>query len=208
MMDIFPFEQGFVSFVDAKGPRKGEFGFLKYLGYLLESGHLKPRSLLLFDGEKSFMTPKVQQFLMKNSIFHDVIRPSELHQLLSPCDNHFHSTFKSKYYAEISQRSISYLSTISKLKLAKQCYESVSTESIISMFRKCGLLGGDFRSTVSNLVNEGLHYLGGNDRKIQRKNLTLYIEWCKANNLEDIYLRNYQNCKEHITEFLSPSRAH
>jgi hypothetical protein len=204
--EIFPEGEGFVSYVASNAQRRGERGFLKYLEFLIEFGHLPPRSVLIFDGETSFVTPMVQNFLRENSIFYFVILPPVLHQLLSPCDNHFHSTFKLKFYSEISNLSVSALGTIAKLRIAKRCYDEVSPQSVLSMFRKCGLLGpdsgGDFRSIITHLVNEGLHYLGGRNRKVHQRNLSVYIEWCKSNNLEEAYLKRYQICSNQISDFL------
>jgi hypothetical protein len=202
--DIFKPGEGFISYVPSKQRRRGEFGFLKYLDYLVENGHLPERSLLLFDGEKSFVTPKVQQFLLNHAIFCDVIRPSCLHQLLSPCDNSFHSTFKLKYYSEISNMSVSSLLAATKLKIAKRCYDMVSSDSVISMFKKCGLLGGDLNEIVTRLVYDGLCYTDRLRRDFYRMNLKIFLSWIKENRLERVYLKNYSQCRENIMNFLNP----
>lgn len=82
-----------------KKQRPGETGMLNYLNYMInEVGFIKRGDMLLFDGEASFTTPKVQKFMLDSGVHPLSITPSVLHQLLNPCDNNFHSAFKLSYY--------------------------------------------------------------------------------------------------------------
>lgn len=183
--------------------RPGEFGFLKFLEYLAQIKFLKPGTMILFDGERSFMTKKIQEFCVAHHFYAFVIKPAILHQLLNPCDNSFHSLFKLSYNQEISNRSsIDKITTKEKLQIARKCYEDVPKDAVISMFKKCGLFGGDYEAMIGNLVNEGLHYLRGDKKLSHQKQLRSYIKWCQFNKLEDSHLEKYHDFQSQIVNFL------
>lgn len=193
-------ENARICFIPAEGPvnekRKGkkvyvrpaEKGMLLYLNYMINVARFfKRRTLLICDGERCFRTPLVNSFLEENGIFMMVITPSVLHQLINPCDNDFHSVFKSKFYRVISNRNEPTISVKEKLLLAKDCYENISSLSIKNMFVKCGLTDLDENKTdvLAKLVSEGIKCLGKNE-EYHRKNLICYLKWCVENHHEDL----------------------
>jgi hypothetical protein len=85
-----------------KNIRPAERGMLKYIDYMVnEAGFLERGDFLIFDGERSFSTATVKALMVSYGIVPFVIKPSLLHQLLSPADNNFHATFKLAYYRGI-----------------------------------------------------------------------------------------------------------
>jgi hypothetical protein len=163
-----------------------ERGMLAYIYYNVNvSGYLKRGDFLLFDGEASFRTPVVKEMLRSYGITGYVIKPSSLHQLLSPCDNHFHALFKLAYYRSLSRRNSSTISGEAKLQLALQCYRAIDSTAIISMFTKCGILptpGQDRTTTLWKLMSEGICTL---ERvPSHRRNLFSFLKHCdKTNNI-------------------------
>lgn len=158
-----------------------ERGMLAYLFYMVYvAGYLKKGDILLFDGEASFRTPGVKQLMAECGIVPLVIEPSCLHQLLSPCDNHFHSILKLSYYRLLSNENLSSISEEEKLKLAYQCYHAVDESSVVSMFRKCGLLPSedDSATVVTKLMSEGIGSIGKS--AMHRRNLLKFLNWCRA----------------------------
>lgn len=162
---------------------------LAYLKYMVKvSGFLRRGDLLLFDGERAFSTPLVKAYMLKKGITPMIFQPALLHQFLNPCDNDFHSVFKMKYYRLVSRGNYSKLSDYDKFWLAKSAYESISPASIRAMFERCGLVenGRDKSDVVYDLMFEGIRALGRND-SFHRNNLAEYLDWCKRNNLADLY---------------------
>ncbi len=167
-----------------KDQRPAERGMLAYLYFMVNiSGYLSPGDYLLFDGEASFRTEAVLELMRKYSLHPLVIEPSQLHQFLSPCDNHFHSIFKLSYYRAVSKETTSILSNEKKILLAFQCYQAIGHESIISMFQKCGLLPTtkDQRDVVLDLMSEGLKSIRSSD--MHQRNLVSYLKWCDDSDL-------------------------
>jgi hypothetical protein len=162
---------------------------LAYLDYMVNTaGYLKRGDFLLFDGEKSFTTPAVKQFLEECGIFPFVLTPSMLHQFLNPADNNFHALLKLGYYRRLSRGNYSKLSIPEKFLMAKESYESIGSASIISMFKRCGLVETeeDKSSIVSNLMFEGMRALNRN-QDFHKNNLGAYLEWCDQSNLSFLY---------------------
>jgi len=194
--------RGFLGYVPRSFKRPGEAGFKKYLEYLIQHKVLKPRSLLIFDGEKAFTTPLIQQFMRKHKIYPFPIRPSLLHQLLNPCDNSFHSVLKAKYNQEISDRSSDIISIAEKMRIAESCYYGISKESVVDMFKKCGIFGGNPQEIVAHSVNECIKYSRGKSRTLYQTCLLAFVEWCFDNKLESAHLQDYQKSIRHIQNFL------
>jgi hypothetical protein len=143
--------------------------------------YLSVGDYLLFDGEASFRTEAVQRLMSSYSLNPLVIEPSQLHQLISPCDNHFHSILKLSYYRLVSQESTSVISDEKKLLMAFQCYRRIGSDTILSMFRKCGLLTlRDKRTVVMELIAESVKSVRSSDT--HRSNLLCYLRWCDENN--------------------------
>lgn len=160
-----------------------ERGMYAYLFYMVKiAGFLKDGDILLFDGEASFRTPGVRKMMTEFGIVPIVIEPSSLHQLLSPADNSFHSLFKISYYRLLSNQNRSAISEVEKLKLAYTCYHAIESDSIISMFRRCGLLPTeeDLESVVLKLMSEGICAIGKS--RFHRKSLQMYLKWCGESN--------------------------
>ena len=152
-----------------------------------EAGFFRAGDILISDGEKSFNTQLIQEYLKESEIILFVIEPSILHQFMNPCDNHFHSVLKLSYYKEISSRNYQQVTADQKFLLAKSCWDRISQDSVRQMFRKCGLVntGEDKRSIVMNLMHEGLSCLGKHNN-FHRKCLISYLEWCKENELSHL----------------------
>jgi hypothetical protein len=168
-----------------KNIRPAERGMVKYLEYMIhDAKFLKEGDFILFDGEKSFTTPLIRRILEENGITYRVFKPSILHQFLNPADNNFHSLFKLKYYRLISRGTYATLSLSEKFKKAKQSYDAISDESIVSMFVRCGLVNSelDKRSIVHNLVFEGIRALDKHNG-FHKLCLKSYLRWCKENDL-------------------------
>jgi hypothetical protein len=162
---------------------------LSYLEYMVNSaGYLKRGDFLLFDGEKSFTTPAVKRFLEESGIHPFVLTPSMLHQFLNPADNNFHALLKLGYYRRLSQGNYAKLSIAEKFLMAKESYDSIGVSSIISMFRRCGLVETeeDKTSIVYKLMFEGMRSLNRNG-DFHKNNLAAYLEWCDQNNLSFLY---------------------
>jgi len=166
---------------NGKDMTPAERGMLAYLFYNVNvSGFLNRGDVLMFDGEASFQTPVVKEMLKRCGIRGLVIKPPELHQLLSPCDNHFHALFKLAYYRLLANQSVSKLSNDTKLQLALECYRAIDNFSIISMFKKCGLLptpGQEKRTTLMKLISEGICAVKKSPS--HRRNLVCYLKWCE-----------------------------
>lgn len=196
-MDVFAgVEDAFVSYVPIvknpvtkKNVRPAERSMLAYLDYMInEAGFLEPGDFLLFDGELSFSTPLVQTFLETHGVFPLVIKPSLLHQLLSPSDNNFHAYFKLSYYRRLSQRNSSTISIAEKLMLAKQSYDGIHDYTIRALFRRCGLVKSneDKRTIVYNLMFESIRGLNKH-QQLHKNALAAYLKWCSMNNLKNLY---------------------
>lgn len=137
---------------------------------------------LLFDGESSFRTPAVKSFMKKHEIYPLVITPSLLHQLLSPCDNSFNSIFKQYYYRYLASENCSTITEERKINLALKSYKKISSQSISSMFKKCGWVPHhDLRGSILNLMSEGTGPVKNNEN--HKSNLMSYLKWCIDNNL-------------------------
>lgn len=195
-LDIFTGMNAHISYVPIlknpvtkKNIRPAERSMMAYLDYMInEAGFLEPGDFLLFDGERSFSTPLVQQFLESHGVFPLVIKPSLLHQLLSPADNNFHSYFKLSYYRRLSQRNSSTISIAEKLVLAKQSYDAVSSSTIRALFRRCGLVKSDAdkRTVVYDLMFECIRALNKH-QQLHKNALAAYLKWCMTNNLTFLY---------------------
>lgn len=195
-----------------KKVRPGEKGMLHYLNFMINEAQFfnqgkisiifanyKSQSnmfhlaltivgdIILSDGEKCFDTPLVQQYLLQYNITHFVIEPSVLHQLISPCDNNLHSILKLGYYRRLSKGNHQSFSVVQKLRLAKECWDEISNETVANLFHKCGLSSSapDKRSVVMNLILEGMSALGKNNQ-LHRKNLLSYLQWCDDNSLNHL----------------------
>jgi hypothetical protein len=91
--------------------RPGERSMLAYCRYMIDIAQfIQDGDMLIFDGEKSFTTDAVQNFLSSRGVMPFVFRPSCLHQFLNPCDNNFHSLFKMSYYRLISHENFRQIS--------------------------------------------------------------------------------------------------
>lgn len=171
-----------------KKVRPGEKGMLHYLNFMInEAQFFNQGDIILSDGEKCFDTPLVQQYLLQYNITHFVIEPSVLHQLISPCDNNLHSILKLGYYRRLSKGNHQNFSVVQKLRLAKECWDEISNETVANLFHKCGLSSSapDKRSVVMNLILEGMSALGKNNQ-LHRKNLLSYLQWCDDNSLNHL----------------------
>lgn len=162
-----------------------ERGMYAYLFYMAKIARfLKEGDVLLFDGEASFRTAGVRQLMNECGIIPIVIEPSSLHQLLSPSDNNFHSLLKISYFRLLSNENRSAITEEEKLKLVYKCYHAIEPSSIISMFRRCGLLPSDesLESVVLKLMSEGITVIGKS--QLHRANLRKFLGWClNTNNL-------------------------
>lgn len=169
-----------------KNIRSGERGMLAYLEYMIEEAQfIKKGDFLLFDGEKAFYTPLIQSYLLEKGVSPFVIEPSKLHQFMNPCDNNFHSLFKSSYYRITSSQN-SPVSIPKKYAIARDCYHAISEHVVAQMFVKCGLIGdADKQTTILRLVFEGMGCLWKYDQ-FHRKNLIAYMDWCEENNLKHL----------------------
>lgn len=184
-LNLFSPESGYICYVPilknstTKDIGPAERSMIAYLYYMVNIAQfLRPGDFLLFDGESSFRTAAVQQWMKKYKLNPIVIEPSQLHQFLNPCDNHFHSVFKLSYYRSLSKLNCSHISDEKKLLLAFQCYHAISRDSIISMFRKCGLITNqNKRDVILKLVAEGLEPVGASN--LHKVNLMSYLRWCK-----------------------------
>lgn len=169
--------------------RPGEAGMLAYMRFMFETtGFYQTGDLILADGEKAFDTPVVQEYFRDNGLYFLTIQPAAIHALLSPCDNHFHSLLKLSYYRALANDNHLYVSLEQKFALYKTCYDRITAETIVAMFRKCGLIdsrGRDKRGILLNLLNEGLSCLGKYNG-FHRSNLLAYLEWCRAKDLPDL----------------------
>lgn len=171
--------------VTKKNIRPGEAGMKAYLDFMIdEAQFFQEGDILISDGERSFDTPLIQEYLKNRGIYLFVIEPSVLHQFMNPCDNHFHSILKLSYYREISHGNYQHVSVDQKFRIAKNCWDKIDQETIVQMFKKCGLIstGEDKRSIVMKLMHEGLSCLGKHNN-FHRQSLLSYLEWCKDNNL-------------------------
>lgn len=164
--------------------------------------YIRPRTMILFDAEKSFITPLIQEFFLKHSIFPFIFEPS-LHHLLNPCDNNFHAIFKLHYNREISNHSTDKITIQEKFLIAKRAIENVSEESIVSMFKRCGLLSPatNYKKLVTELVNEGIHSLEKEKKALHQNQLKCFIEWCEKNEFVDLLI-DYNDTKLQISTFL------
>jgi hypothetical protein len=156
-----------------------ERGMYAYLFYMVNIARfIKEGDVLLFDGEASFRTPGVRQLMTEFGVVPLVIEPSSLHQLLSPADNSFHSLFKLSYFHLLSNENRSSITEEEKLQLAYKCYHAIDSDSIISMFRRCGLLRTEegLDSVVLKLMSEGICAVGKS--RSHRENLRMYLKWC------------------------------
>jgi len=193
---------GFVAFVAKNQRRRAEFGFLCFLEYMCLNKHLRRGDILIFDGEKTFVTELITEFFSKHGIFYFPIKPAVLHALLNPCDNAFHSRFKLSYNRKISRcNAITYEE---KFRMARDCYNEISRDSVRSWFNTCGIWSDskDFEAIVLNLVNEGIRSQKGGKRKFHQHNLQVFIQWCRENNLVDVHLKLLERCKMQIQGFL------
>lgn len=157
-----------------------ERGMYAYLFYMVKiAQYLKEGDILLFDGEASFRTPGVKQLMVESGVLPLVIEPSALHQLLSPADNSFHSLFKISYYRLLSNENRSAITEVEKLQLAYKCYHAIDSASIVSMFRRCGLLRTEegLESVVLKLMSEGISAVGKSSA--HRNNLRMFLKWCQ-----------------------------
>lgn len=164
-----------------KDTRPGERGFLQYLDYMINSAkYFRFGDLILCDGERAFHTAKVHDYLASYNIQLILIEPPIYHQFINPCDNHFHSLFKTSYYRLISHENYREISLIEKLRLAQQCFEAIGEEDIRNMFIRCGLLESDLssRDVLSALVFEGF---GCENKSLDRhrRQLEAYLQWCE-----------------------------
>lgn len=174
--------------VTKKNIRPGEAGMKAFLDFMIyEARFFNTGDVLLSDGEKAFNTPLIQEYLKDHEITLFVIEPSFLHQFMNPCDNHFHSLFKLSYYREIANKNHQHVSVEEKFRVAKKCWDKIDQDTILQMFRKCGLVntGESKRSIIMNLMYEGISCLGKHN-DFHRNNLLSYLEWCKDNNLEHL----------------------
>jgi hypothetical protein len=200
-------DDGFVAFVAKNQRRRGEFGFLCFLEYMYINNHLHRGDVLIFDGEKTFVTDLITEFFLKHGIFYFPIRPSVLHALLNPCDNAFHSRFKLSFNRKISRMAV--ITYEEKFKLARDCYNEISKTSVRSWFKLCGIWSDtrgikmDFEAIVLNLLNEGMKYLKkSNNRGFHQRKLQVFLNWCLKNNLADVHLKLFKRCKMQIQGYL------
>lgn len=153
----------------------------KYLDFMIYEAHFfQTGDIIISDGEKSFNTPLIQEYLKAHSIYLFVIEPSFLHQFMNPCDNHFHSVLKLSYYRELSSQNLQRVSVDQKFLLVKKCWDNISQASVFGMFQKCGLVntGEDKRTIIMNLMYEGISCLGKHN-DFHRKSLLSYLKWCR-----------------------------
>lgn len=162
----------------------GERATLAYLYEMVERNFLQPGDILIYDAEAALSTPLVQEFLFRNRIYPFVL-PCTLHALLNPCDNTFHSVFKMRYYRLISAFNGGSITSREKLHLAKQCYFSISEETVASMFLHNGLVDsfGEERRNVTRLMCEGLRCLDKGQHKVCLIN---FLKWCRVNALREL----------------------
>jgi hypothetical protein len=168
---------GYINTIAKNKTRRGEESAMEYIIFLHSHGLIRGDDLLLFDGEKCFSTEKMEFLLFRMRVMSLVIQPPVLHQLLSPCDNYFHGLFKLNYYRKISNLSSSLISIKTQLQIAAECYHSISRETVRNMFSKCGLLGGNKKNIVLDLINDGIHYSKHKD--IQLQNLQIFFKWIR-----------------------------
>lgn len=196
-MQIFgPDDDAHISFLERqinpvtkKDVRPGERGCLLYFDYMINTVQFfKKGDYVLFDGEKSFQTSLVRNLLAENGINTLLIEPTVLHQLINPCDNHFHSLFKLSYYRKISNGNFSNISIKEKLNLAKQSYEEINEEDVQNMFKRCGLAENELDSAdvLSNLMFEGMGYTRGENKKVHSNQLQSFLQWCEDNDLNHL----------------------
>lgn len=161
----------------------GERATFSYLFYMInQKKMIKPGDLIIIDGESSLCTENVQKYLSDQSIYLFVL-PSALHQFLNPCDNSFHSIFKQRYYRTISNMNTGSISVKEKFQIAEKCFHSISKETIIKMFDRCGLSGGkEKRDVVTGLMFEGIESLENHDQ-YHKKCLLNFLQWVKTNDL-------------------------
>jgi hypothetical protein len=192
LCDIFEdSEDGIISYVpiilNPKTKRNispGERATLAYLYDMVECNFLQPGDILICDAESALSTPLVQEYLFRNRIYPFVL-PCTLHALLNPCDNTFHSVFKMRYYRLISSFNRGSITVKEKLHLAKQCYFSISEETVSSMFIRNGLVDsiGEERNIVTRLMCEGLLCLDKGHHKVC---LRKFLKWCRVNGLGEL----------------------
>lgn len=185
-MNIFSTtDNGYICYVppliDFKSKRNvspGERATLAYLRFMIyESKFIERGDVLIIDAEGALCTDIIQESLFNHGISPFVL-PSALHQLLNPCDNSFHSIFKSSYYRLISNLNNGNIDVREKFLLAMRCFHSVSLETVARMFQRCGLVSSDKtkHSIVSNLFCEGITSLEKNDQ-YHKKCLLDFLLW-------------------------------
>jgi len=152
---------------------------------MLKKRFIEPGDVIIIDAEGALSTKAVQGYLAMHNLCPFVL-PTHLHQLLNPCDNSFHSIFKRRYYRIISNMNQGNMDVAEKFKVAEQCFHGISVDSVVNMFRKCGLIGADNdkREKVISLMCEGIKRLG-NHYQYHKKCLLAFVQWSKLNNSFD-----------------------
>ncbi len=168
---------------NSKNISPGERGTLAFLFHMIyEKKFIQNGDVIIIDGESALCTDNIQQYLSDHSIYPFVL-PSSLHQLLNPCDNSFHSLFKQSYYRMVSNMNRGSFQLEEKFNLAEQCFHSISKETVIKMFERCGLIGGkDKREVVTALMFEGIGSLENHNHH-HKKCLLAFLQWVKNNDL-------------------------
>lgn len=182
--NFFCSKTGCIQFVPLKAKKRGEVGVRHFLEYMVDENQIASHNLLLFDGKSAFRTNPSLEILNDLGVTY-LVFPAALHALLDPCDNNFHSAFKSYYYGEISRLSIANLTHIKKLELAALSYFQVTNESVVNMFLHCGIIGTESpEKVVQNLVNE-TNCVSLQKQEIFEKQLAIFLIWASENKYTD-----------------------
>lgn len=161
-------------------PKKAKRGTTMALAWLhdaLRNGVLSPGDLLVTDNEGSFLTNEFEETLDENDILH-LTYPAYLGCKLDPCDNAFHATVRLVYAERRIGKSAS--SVEDQLRDLFYSYKSMKEAAVRGYFRHCGLLGGDARERMAQLLLEGNMYKR-KWRALHAAQLAAYVEFRKTN---------------------------
>lgn len=174
-LDIFPKSAGKVVYLPSKMKKRGEEGFKLFLHTLVNQKLLFENDVIFSDGERSFKTVDITARFEALGIKH-ITFPSNLHHLLNPCDNNYHSILQRRYYQNLSNSTSTKLCHSEKLMKALYAHNSISNDTIISLFRHCGLTSPlSAERIVYQLTNESIYEKEGLQNRKQQ--IECYNKW-------------------------------
>lgn len=170
-IEVIKRNDGKVTILPGRTPRRGEAGALAFFEYMLSYGALQAGDVVVTDNERCWKTEEVGAYLSSNGV-NQLFYPKYAGAKLDPCDNSFHAHLRAEYNKRTFRYSL--IGTADRIRILNSAYHSTSEKMVRGYMRHCGMFEGDPEHVMAELICEGRTLLPG-DARVANECILAYL---------------------------------